>query len=977
MEQNKSRMQSSNKSGVTDVWKEFHCPIYVNHHCPKTDKLSKVFNKEIKLDTNQILQKLDTLMSDPIASDSVIRICKLLYDYLDKVGDNGYKIKDLPLVIKVLKFLADRVKSVKEYELHLNRMLELCNIPPLLERPSEASINSDIMEQYFTLLGQLLVILPTKRQVLNVHKALYSLLLKTRVKYINAIKVEYCHKAMEKSMLPVTVVKLVQASHQETYPTNLELVFLLSSVSCACSHRMLEANVLNTILIRMDLPYATQLRCTRPPDIPIPGNEYNDDTTLLIINTLWSLLRSITFPNTLPSNLKENLSPSHCALWGLCYAFERQIWHSQYRSFNIHIRNEIAAIILTILVTFPSWNLVSSGIADTTFKYLIGVESGTVRVFSEIIKFSRSIEDLYFEKILLFTVMHLAEVDACILLMVQRRLMETILQMINPSTVETKISWNVSQFWDLWSHAMNVLSILAPKMPKEFMKYDGSTRLYVLLEWCLDTNINVEIITTCMKTICIIILSDNIYLLECFREYGIILLLIKLINNILKWSKMTMREQRLLTLALISTEKLMEKQTFYQEIYGDHSVTFIMELLFRCLYQKDQEYQIDQRLLLAIGSYIWKCIVWNFKSLEKFIQYGAVYIILDTIEIAPYYSRCLFLAILTDMCDNFFCGPFLCTWRGIDKKTGLMSLLANIWREEEIRLEVKRNVDGTVKDEELPQMGNKQWLDTYCIKLDRGSSPAMTDMIGSVRSKIYSIFKIIERDNERYKMAKKHYKILYGNLSMEDRITVSTIELYFALKLGQVWIEVSKYFEQVGITPLGMDGQALFLMMQRYYLWGSLAKERQNRIIQSIEKEEEIEEKDEYAAIRDARLVLALDAFDELEYIYRTTDRSYMLKKKYEQIRQVNSALKFPRGSDAANCFRTFQNKPMVTAIFNQYQTISSDVKSNSHLSYTKLQPVSISSFEPSISDERYSILSAVSLSSTCLPRMEEFDKNE
>ncbi|XP_076754245.1 cilia- and flagella-associated protein 69 [Xylocopa sonorina] len=561
--------------------------------------------------------------------------------------------------------------------------------------------------------------------------------------------------------------------------------------------------------------------------------------------------------------------------------------------------------------------------------------------------------------------------------MEQRKLMETILQMINPSTVETKISWNVSQFWDLWLHAMNVLSILAPKMPKEFMKYDGSTRLYMLLEWCLDVNINVEVITTCTKTICIIILSDNIYLLECFREYGIILLLIKLINNILKWNKMTMRVQRLLTLALISTEKLMEKQTFYQEIYGDHSITFTMELLFQCLYQKDQEYQIDQRLLLAIGSYIWKCIVWNFKSLEKFVQYGAIYIILDIIEIAPYYSRCLFLAILTDMCDNFFCGPFLCTWRGIDKRTGLMSLLANIWREEEIRLKVKRNVDGTVKDEELPQMGNKQWLDTYHRKLDKGSSPAITDMIGSVRSKIYSICKIIERDNERYKMAKEHYKILHANLSVEDRITISVIELYFALKLGQVWIEVSKYFEQVGITPLGMDGQALFLMTQRYYLLGSLAKERQNRIIQSIEKEEEIEEKDEYARIRDAKLVLALDAFDELEYIHRTTDRSYMLKKKYEQIQQVNSALKFPQDSDAANCYRTFQDKPMVTAIFNQYQIISSDIKPNSHLSYTKLEPVSISSSDSSISDERYSILSVASLSSTCFPRMEEFDKNE
>lgn len=145
------------------------------------------------------------------------------------------------------------------------------------------------------------------------------------------------------------------------------------------------------------------------------------------------------------------------------------------------------------------------------------------------------------------------------------------------------------------------------------------------------------------------------------------------------------------------------------------------------------------------------------------------------------------------------------------------------------------------------------------------------------------------------------------------QITISTIELYFTLKLGQVWIEVAKYFEQVGITPHGMDGQALFLMNQRYSLWGEIIKERQARIIKSIEREEEIEEKDEYARIHDSKLILALDAFDELDYIYRTTNKSYRIKKKYEQIKQVNLALKFPYKSDDSHCHRTFQDKLMVT----------------------------------------------------------------
>ncbi|XP_017798421.1 PREDICTED: cilia- and flagella-associated protein 69-like [Habropoda laboriosa] len=508
-------------------------------------------------------------------------------------------------------------------------------------------------------------------------------------------------------------------------------------------------------------------------------------------------------------------------------------------------------------------------------------------------------------------------------------------------------------------------------MPQQFLDHNGSIRLYMVLEWCLSTKFNIKIVMACIRTICTIVLTDNTHILEYFRHHGIILLLIKLINCILKFEKITMKDQRTLTLALIILERLMRKQMFYQEIYGEYSVTFVMELLFRCLYQKGQEFQIDQRLLLAIGSYIWECIIWCPKNLEKFIEYGAVYILLDIIEIVPYCSQCLFLAIFTDMCDNFFCGPFLSTWRGIDKRTGLMSLLAKVWREEEIRLKVKRNTDGTIKDVKLPQMGHKQWLDTYDTKLSRDISPAINDMIGSIRSKIYSICKIIEKDNERYEIAKERYKILYANLSMEDRITISSMELYFVLKLGQVWIEIAKYFEHVGITPLGMDGQALFLMAQRYYLVGSLSKERQTKIIQSIKKEEEIEEKDEYARIRDSKLIIALDAFDELDYICRTTDRSYMLKKKNEQIQQVNLVLKFPHNSDEAHCHRTFRDKIMVTAIFNQHQTISTGLKSDSHLSQMKMPPL-VSPCDSHIPDiTHYSEVPSPSLSSTCFADLE------
>lgn len=70
-------------------------------------------------------------------------------------------------------------------------------------------------------------------------------------------------------------------------------------------------------------------------------------------------------------------------------------------------------------------------------------------------------------------------------------------------------------------------------------------------------------------------------------------------------------------------------------------------------------------------------------------------------------------------------------------------------------------------------MGTKQWTDTYHSQLTADASPTIIDMIGSVRSKIFSILKIIERDGDRYEIAKKHYKILLHQLPTKDRVRLS------------------------------------------------------------------------------------------------------------------------------------------------------------------------------------------------------------
>ena len=97
-------------------------------------------------------------------------------------------------------------------------------------------------------------------------------------------------------------------------------------------------------------------------------------------------------------------------------------------------------------------------------------------------------------------------------------------------------------------------------------------------------------------------------------------------------------------------------------------------------------------------------------------------------------------------------------------------------------------------------MGTEQWIDTYRFLLTEDVSPTITDMIDSVRSKIFSILKIIERDGVKYEMARQHYKILLEELPTKDCVryiildqttcsNIVTLNFLHNIRMNQcVWI---------------------------------------------------------------------------------------------------------------------------------------------------------------------------------------------
>lgn len=66
-------------------------------------------------------------------------------------------------------------------------------------------------------------------------------------------------------------------------------------------------------------------------------------------------------------------------------------------------------------------------------------------------------------------------------------------------------------------------------------------------------------------------------------------------SNAVCLDKFTMRRQRILTLLLIALEGLVKKQTSVQQLCEERSIKIILEIFSKCLHQKNEDFQVDQR----------------------------------------------------------------------------------------------------------------------------------------------------------------------------------------------------------------------------------------------------------------------------------------------------------------------------------------------------------------------------------------------
>lgn len=96
------------------------------------------------------------------------------------------------------------------------------------------------------------------------------------------------------------------------------------------------------------------------------------------------------------------------------------------------MRNDLAAIMLAALATFPEWKFVECGLAYDLLVLSVASEIGMDDTWASGVRLGNSIEDLRFKKILLLIVCHLAKIGACVeVTRIQSRIKLTSKNLIN------------------------------------------------------------------------------------------------------------------------------------------------------------------------------------------------------------------------------------------------------------------------------------------------------------------------------------------------------------------------------------------------------------------------------------------------------------------------------------------------------------------------------------------------------------------
>ncbi|XP_070995542.1 cilia- and flagella-associated protein 69-like isoform X2 [Oncorhynchus clarkii lewisi] len=858
------------------VHRRKHAIPVIKHIAKDNDQeKQEVLTKPIEL--SRVIHFLEDPLAATLKERQIFALKKVV-----KRCQQGFLLKELADVFKILYICAEKSKDHPEYTSVLCDLLKICRLPFLKEKTSDEVTYAQTVKESFSQMGFLMRVpnAEVRNQICHSIISVYSSVTsKHSVDGLHPTSLGYRVQLLEQSGLAETLVlSMALLENQPAVKLQvLQTLQMLSSSSDVNCSLILKAQGAQQICFHMNEPDPSGQVLFRSSEI------------------LWNLLE-----RGCKEEVTAQLSNMDCIM-ALKEAFLHQLLNG-FRHYDFQLRNDLL-VITTLIAENPKSPLIESLFAKQLILFVTFPELKSHNPLVRNLKLSYNNEDFEMKRLLLNLVVVMSKDLSALQLFKEGHVVLALLHLVKPTAAPPEgqsgpRNWTPVQQEELQLQALATLATVAPLMLDDYMICQGNTCLLLLLEWCTERDAyfgqghsfhgtggrgsKKAQMRYCVRLLRSMVSLGNEAINQDLFDQGAISQLLVIIMQM----EGSPEEEDVITLEIkadiqLILSALCENNPHRKELFGSEGVEMTVHFL-KMSTEKFYSGLGHNKLILSTVDCVWSCIVGCYTTEDVFLEKEGIFLLLDLLHSSPRNMQNVVLGTLLELCDNPKTMSHILAWRG-QKSLTTPGLLLQLWRQEEAELGVSRDLYGRISDPKKPILCYYQEEEDSQVSLPANRpSAAVMDVSENLRSKIYSVF------------CKLGFEALPG-LSTEDYITLSIVTRYLDFKVGEVWEEISKELSLEGVRPVTPDEEALDTIAKMTEDTARRVITQQSSMLEQRDKEDVIEEKRMYTEIRSNWKQQELTAQSWEHFVAKTSNYKILKETKEHQERSIDSSRPKPK----------------------------------------------------------------------------------
>ncbi|NXK57589.1 CFA69 protein, partial [Sylvietta virens] len=766
--------------------------------------------------------------------------------------ENGLPLKNVAQITEILNLCAEKMNEQEAFTEPLCELIKLFGLPFQKKKSSDEGKYSVEVSQSIAQLGYLMRV-PSSQVKIQICKSIVSFYnMELPGKLLSGYQPTTANykilRAEEGRLAEALVWSLALVENQLTEKLwVLKALQHLSTSEINCG-QMVKAQAASRLCLYLN------------------GADPSGQLVFRSSDILWNLLE-----NASKEEVVNQLRSLEC-LQALKEVFLDLVTHGFGHRYH-QLRNDLL-VIATLLAESPATPMIESGFAKILIVLATFTEVERPSSLVKGFKLTYSYEDFEMKKLLFNIIGILSKDPSAAQLLIENDVIPALLYYVEQYQTPGFPDWSATQYEELQLHAIAVLASVAPVVVDKYLSCRANTRLLVFLKWCIGQDPffgrgnsfhgtggrgnKLAQMRYSLRVLRSVVATYNDAVSKNLCDQGAI----SQLPDILKYAVDKSKEKEASILLesqadiLLILSVLCENDVDRKELFSYEGIDILIPF-----------FKMDPRmlntglghncLLLSALDCLWSCVVGCYIAENHFIEKGGIFLLLDLLALKEKNLCNIILGILVEFSDNAQTPLHMSIWRGKGDQTAA-NLLIQLWRQEELDLGVRRDLDGKIVDAKRPIVTSFQKQQKVIPVPGSCPSFAIMEIAESIRAKVYSLF------------CKLGFENLPG-LSAKDFVTLAIIQHYIDFKIGEVWSEICAEVKEE-FRPVTSDKRTLKLISEMSENTGKKVVALQNEVLEKQLQHQILQEKKTYKQIQAAHTQGELINKSWKDFVARTSN---------------------------------------------------------------------------------------------------------